>query len=114
MITIVIIIISIIIIIIIIIFKNNNMVIGISPSGRGNSCSSVADRVGCFTLTMSKYLYPKVYYGSNPIPLHCSLLPSINNCIPIDIVLEQRCAKFIWSCLNSYNTIYCIIRYFQW
>ena len=64
------------------------MVIGISPSGRGSSCycSSVADRVGCFTLTMSKYLYPKVYYGSNPIPLHCSLLPSINDCIPIDIL----------------------------
>ena len=81
------------------------MIIGSSPSGRGSSCSSVADRVGCFTVTMSKYLYPQVYYGSYPIPLHCSLLPSINDCIPIDIVLEQRCAKFIWSCLNSYNTI---------
>ena len=34
-----------------------------------------------------------------------SLLPSINDCISIDIVLARRCAKFIWSCLNSYNTI---------
>ena len=34
-----------------------------------------------------------------------SLLPSINYCISIDIVLEQRCAKVIWSCLNSYNAI---------
>ena len=40
-----------------------------------------------------------------PNTTHCSLLPSINDCILIDIVLEQRCAKFIWSCLNSYNTI---------
>ena len=36
---------------------------------------------------------------------HCSLLPSINDCIPIEIILEQRCAKFIWSSLNSTNTI---------
>ena len=40
-----------------------------------------------------------------PNTTHCSLLPSINDCISIDIVLEQRCAKFIWSCLNSFNTI---------
>ena len=37
---------------------------------------------------------------------HCSLLPSINDCILIDIVLlKQRCAKFIWSYLNSFNAI---------
>ena len=36
---------------------------------------------------------------------HCSLLPSINDCISIDIVLEQRCAKFIWSYLISCNAI---------
>ena len=40
-----------------------------------------------------------------PNTTHCSLLPSINYCISIDIALEQRCAQFIWSCLNSYNTI---------
>ena len=36
---------------------------------------------------------------------HCLLLPHINDCISIEFVLEQRCAKFIWSCLNSSNTI---------
>ena len=40
-----------------------------------------------------------------PNTTHCSLLPSINDCIPIEIILEQRCAKFIWSSLNSTNTI---------
>ena len=39
-----------------------------------------------------------------PNTTHCSLLPSINDCIPIEIILEQRCAKFIWSSLNSTNT----------
>ena len=32
-------------------------------------------------------------------------IASINDCISIDTLLQQRCAKFIWSCLNSYNTI---------
>ena len=38
---------------------------------------------------------------------HYSLLiiAHINDCISIEFVLEQRCAKFIWSCLNSSNTI---------
>ena len=36
---------------------------------------------------------------------HCSLLLSINDCIAIKVILEQRCAKFIWSRLNSTNTI---------
>ena len=40
-----------------------------------------------------------------PNTTQCSLLPSINDCIPIEIILEQRCAKFIWSSLNSTNTI---------
>ena len=40
-----------------------------------------------------------------PNTTHCSLLPSINDCIPIEIILEQRCAKFIWSSLNSTYTI---------
>ena len=39
------------------------------------------------------------------VTTHCSLLPSINDCIPIEIILEQRCAKFIWSSINSTNTI---------
>ena len=32
-----------------------------------------------------------------------------SNCIPIEIILEQRCAKFIWSRLYSTNTIIKII-----
>ena len=40
-----------------------------------------------------------------PTTTHCLLLPHINDCISIEFVLGQRCAKFIWSCLNSSNTI---------
>ena len=40
-----------------------------------------------------------------PNTTHCSLLPSMSDCISIGIVLEHRCIKFIWSCLSSYNTI---------
>ena len=40
-----------------------------------------------------------------PTTTHCLLLPHFNDCISIEFVLEQRCAKFIWSCLNSSNTI---------
>ena len=40
-----------------------------------------------------------------PNTTHCSSLPYINDCIPIAIILEQRCAKFILSSLNSTNTI---------
>ena len=40
-----------------------------------------------------------------PNTTHCLLLPHINDCILIEFVLEQRCAKFIWSCPNSSITI---------
>ena len=43
--------------------------------------------------------------GKLPNTIHCSLLPSINDCIPIGIILVQRSAKFIWSSINSTNTI---------
>ena len=36
---------------------------------------------------------------------HCNLLHTINNCLPIDVILEKRCAKFVWSCINSKNNI---------
>ena len=49
-----------------------------------------------------------------PNTTHCSLLPSINDCIPIEIILEQRCAKFIWSSLNSTNTIVRLLPYQQY
>ena len=35
----------------------------------------------------------------------CNLLSSINSSVPIFINLERKCAKFIWSCLNSDNSI---------
>ena len=31
----------------------------------------------------------------------CELLHHINECLPIDILLEKRCIKFIWNLLNS-------------
>ena len=40
-----------------------------------------------------------------PNKTHCILLPSINNTLPIDVTLEKRCIKFIWSCINSENTV---------
>ena len=32
---------------------------------------------------------------------HCSLLNHINNCDPIENVMEKCCIKFIWNLLNS-------------
>ena len=32
---------------------------------------------------------------------HNSLLHTINNCLPIDLLLEKRCIKFIWNLFNS-------------
>ena len=40
-----------------------------------------------------------------PNTTHCNLLSSINSSVPIVINLERRCAKFIWSCLNSDHSI---------
>ncbi len=40
-----------------------------------------------------------------PNTTHCNLLPSINDSLPIEITLEKRCIKFIWSSLNSKNSI---------
>ena len=38
---------------------------------------------------------------------HCNLLSSINSSVLLVIVinLERRCVKYIWSCLNSDNSI---------
>ena len=33
-----------------------------------------------------------------PSTTHCNLLPAINKSFPIEILMEKRCAKFIWSC----------------
>ena len=38
-----------------------------------------------------------------PNMTHCNLLLPINSSLPIKILLEKRCAKFIHSCLNSNN-----------
>ena len=40
-----------------------------------------------------------------PNTTHCKYLHTINNSLPIDLMLEERCLKFIWSCINSNNTI---------
>ena len=40
-----------------------------------------------------------------PSTTHCNLLPSINKSLPIEFLMEKRCAKFIWSCFNSHNLI---------
>ena len=40
-----------------------------------------------------------------PNTTHCNLLSSINSSVPIVINLERRCAKYIWSCLNSDNSV---------
>ena len=42
--------------------------------------------------------------SNKSLPYH-TILPHINDCISIKFVLEQRCAKFICSYLNSSNTI---------
>ena len=36
-----------------------------------------------------------------PCRTHCNLLHGINNTLPIDVMLEQRCIKFIWTLLHS-------------
>ena len=40
-----------------------------------------------------------------PNTTHCKYLHTINNSLPIDLMLEKRCLKFIWYCINSNNTI---------
>ena len=40
-----------------------------------------------------------------PFRTHCNLLHGINDTPPIDIMLEQRCIKFIWTLLHSPNII---------
>ena len=36
---------------------------------------------------------------------HCRFLHTVNDSLSIDIMLEKRCLKFVWSCLNSSNCI---------
>ena len=40
-----------------------------------------------------------------PSTTHCNLLPAIIKSLPIEFLMEKRCAKFIWSCFNSHNLI---------
>ena len=37
---------------------------------------------------------------------HNNLLPFINNCHPIDVILERRYIKFVWSLYNSNYALY--------
>ena len=36
---------------------------------------------------------------------YCNLLHGINDTLPIDVMHEQRCIKFIWTLLHSPNII---------
>ena len=38
-----------------------------------------------------------------PYTTLCNLLHTINNSLPIEIELEKRSIKSIWSCVNSEN-----------
>ncbi len=40
-----------------------------------------------------------------PPRTHCNLLHVINGTKPIDVLLEKRCIKFVWTCLNTNNYI---------
>ena len=40
-----------------------------------------------------------------PYTTHCNLLHTINNSLPIEISLEKRSVKLIWSCVNSENDV---------
>ena len=44
-----------------------------------------------------------------PSTTHCNVLPGIDKALPIELLKEKRCAKFIWSCFNSHNLIVRII-----
>ena len=37
---------------------------------------------------------------------HNNLLPFMNNCHPIDVILEKRCIKFVWSLYDSNYALY--------
>ena len=40
-----------------------------------------------------------------PFRTHCNLLHSINDTLPIDVMLEQTCIKLIWTKSSYQNSI---------
>ena len=46
----------------------------------------------------------RVWHISNVT--HNNLLPYIHNCHPIEVILEKRCIKFVWSLFNSNYALY--------
>ena len=40
-----------------------------------------------------------------PFRTHCNLLHGINDTLPIDVMLEQKCMELIWTLLQSPNII---------
>ena len=40
-----------------------------------------------------------------PYITHCKFIHVINDTLPVDIILEKRCIKFIWSLIHSENVI---------
>ena len=59
--------------------------------------------------------YPEIFYIAwrkvkrlilkLPFHTHCNLLHKVNNCYPIEFILEKRCIKFLHSCLSSDNLV---------
>ena len=44
-------------------------------------------------------------FGKLPFRTHSNLLHGINDTLPIVVMLEQRCIKFIWTLLHSPDII---------
>ena len=40
-----------------------------------------------------------------PFRTHCNLLHTINNCYPIEFIIEKRCIKFLHFCISSHNLV---------
>ena len=59
--------------------------------------------VNAFYIKWSKVVFRRIW--KIPNTTRCNLLPAINKSLPIEFLMEKRCAKFIWSCSNSHNLI---------
>ena len=62
--------------------------------------SNLKKYIICMSLGEKQYVNYGVYHTT-----HCNLLHTINNSLPIEISLEKRSVKSIWSCVNSENDV---------
>ena len=46
-----------------------------------------------------------IIFWKIPSTTHCNLLPSTNKSLPIEFLIEKRCAKFICSSFNTHTLI---------